>query len=320
MLRRLLTLFALITAVLVGGAGAPNASANDGNCRTEVDIWTGKVVRICEVGGGGGGSGSGSGNSDGSGNPGAGSGERVCMFDSRTVPCSTGHGTWADSLNAWCRPADPQPPYTDAVWRGRTDGRIYSCTRPGFEGIPDPSMAGGIWLASTELTPPPPPNPEDLAWRAVAALQLQPIDMGIAPEPITVNPDSLGAVGLPVWLWVETPSSNTTGPVLTASTSERGYTVSIRAEMTGIDWSLGDGGATITCGLGQRFDPVTMGPQTPVACGRQAGYQQQGEYTISATSRWRITWGGIGQTGVIDMERTASDTVRIGEIQTIING
>ena len=134
-----------------------------------------------------------------------------------------------------------------------------------------------------------------------AGLNLAPINMGIAPTPLDQNPDSLGAVGLPVWLWVETPSSNSTGPTLTSSASERGYTVTIRAQMTGIDWDLGDGGQVITCGLGNRFDPKTMGPETPVSCGRQHGYQKQGEYTITATSHWKIEWGGIGRTGVITM-------------------
>lgn len=304
---------ALLGFLLLPAAATP-AQADEG-CKEEYNNRTGSVVVVCS---GGGGKGSkGSGNSDDSGAPSSGSGERVCQFEGNNVPCRDETlGDWADDQEGWCHPVPNQPSKDDPVWKGHTDGGIYSCIRP--QNGSDQGVETIVWMPEGGVVPAPPPNPEDLAWRAAAGLNLAPINMGIAPTPLDQNPDSLGAVGLPVWLWVETPSSNTTGPTLTSSASERGYTVTIRAQMTGIDWDLGDGGQVITCGLGNRFDPKTMGPETPVSCGRQHGYQKQGEYTITATSHWKIEWGGIGRTGVITMDRSTSARVRIGELQTVV--
>lgn len=283
-------------------------------CVSIVDV-DGTVKVICGGDGGSGGGGSGGGGGGGAGDPG--SGERVCQFNGRTVSCSGAGGVWLDAANAWCSIANPQPPKEDPIWSGRTTGAIWSCTRPGFGGIPDPSLSNLMWLSQTDSTPLPPPDPEELAWRAIAQLQLRPIDIGVAPEALSSNPESLGAVGLPIWLWSETTGPQVTGPA-SASASERGYTVTINAHMSRIEWNLGDGGPIVECGIGQRFDPATMGVETPVACGRQSGYQKQGVYTVTATSYWEVNWAGIGQTGTIYLDHSASEAVRIGEIQTVV--
>lgn len=228
------------------------------------------------------------------------------------TPCKNESGAiWSSSQNCYVQLVSPQPPLSDPVWAGRTNGAIYHCNSP--LGLPSPN----IWMDSAPELPP--PDPEVLAWRALAALKLKPIDLGIAPEPREANSASLGAVGLPVWLWADSTSPSTTGPI-SSTASERGYTVSIEATLSDIEWDLGDGGKTISCGIGTRFDPATMDPTTPVVCGRQAGYQKQGEYTITATSHWEVSWSGIGESGTIDYDRTTSGTVRIGEIQVVVRG
>ncbi|GAA4909681.1 hypothetical protein GCM10025789_31150 [Tessaracoccus lubricantis] len=307
MLRRLLVVASLI--ILLGVVWAPTASAcPTQKCDDQGNCW----IEECSPGGGGSGGGGG-----GSTSPGRG-GEKAttCFYGSTEVSCATTAGTWSSAVGAWCKATEPQPPATDAIWGGRTEGNVYTCTPPRVNIFdPDFGLSFQRWLpASPEL---PPPDPEVLAWRALAAVNLQPIDMGIAPEPLAANPSSLGAVGLPVWLWADTTSPNTTGPI-SNSASERGYTVNITARLKNITWDLGDGSAAIECGIGQRFDPASMGPQTPVACGRQAGYDQQGEYTITATSNWEVTWNGIGRSGVIPFQTDTSGSVRIGEIQVVV--
>lgn len=307
MLKRLLVAIAL--AIMAAVVWTPTASA----CPTQVcdrfgDCW----VEECSPGGGGSGGGGGS-----APDPGR-SGEKAtkCYYGDKEVDCSNGAGTWSWSVGAWCRKTNPQPPQTDHVWGGKTTGMVYSCTPPSSNlSTPDLGLTFQRWLpTSPEL---PPPDPEVLAWRALASVNLQPIDLGVAPEPLAKNASSLGAVGLPVWLWADTTSPRKTGPV-SASASERGYTVSITARLRNITWNLGDGSAPITCGIGQRFDPAAMGPHTPVVCGRQTGYAKQGEYTITATSNWEVSWTGIGRSGVIPYDRETSDTVRIGEIQVVV--
>lgn len=308
MLRRLL----LVAALLILGSvvWAPTASA----CPTQkCDRFGNCWVEECSPGGGGGGGGGGTQPDPGRGGESA----TKCFYGGAEVSCSNSAGTWSNAVNAWCRLTSPQPPSTDAVWGGRTEGAVYTCTPPRTNiADPDFGLSFQRWLpTSPEL---PPPDPEVLAWRALAAVNLQPIDMGIAPEPLATNPSSLGAVGLPVWLWADSTSPNTTGPI-SNSASERGYTVNITARLKNITWTLGDGSAPIQCGIGQRFDPGSMGPNTPVVCGRQAGYAKQGEYTITATSNWEVTWNGIGRSGVIQYPRETSGTVRIGEIQVVVN-
>ena len=309
MLKRLLTAAALVILIGVGWAPTASAACPQEECNKAGLCW----IVECETGGGSDTGG------DGTGDPGGGGGAATkCFYQGREIPCTTaGGGTWSNAVSAWCLLANPQPPQTDSVWAGNIDGAIYYCVPPRTnQADPDFGLAFYRWLAAAPDLPP--PDPEVLAWRAIAQVNLQPIDLGIAPEPLTTNPNSLGAVGLPVWLWADSTSPNTTGPI-SDSASERGYTVSITARLKDIAWSLGDGSAAITCGIGQRFDPRSMGPQTPVACGRQTGYSKQGEYTITATSNWEVTWNGIGRSGVIPFQRETSGTVRIGEIQVVVN-
>lgn len=269
----------------------------------------------------------GSGDGDaGSGSAGSGSGSATaCLDGDQEVPCSKNGGTWSSLYDCYMRLADPQPPYDAPVWGGHLgsgqegdgawvepNGSIYVCSSSG-----DFDNGNGllVWMAAAPELPP--PDPEVLAQQLIARIDFQAIDMGIAPEPLESSGDSLGAVGLPVWLWADTTGPNVTGPV-SDSISERGYTVTLTATMNEIVWDLGDGGEPIICGIGQRFDPNTMGVGTPVACGRQNGYSQQGEYTVTATSHWEVRWQGIGESGTIPIEVTATGTVRIGEIQVVV--
>lgn len=306
MLKRLLIAIAMVLAASV--VWAPDASA----CPIQIcDRYGNCSFEECGPGSGGGGGG------EDAPDPGR-SGEKAtkCYYGSTEVACVTGAGTWSSIVKAWCRPTSPQPPFTDAVWSGKTTGKVYTCSPPTSDpNAPDYGLQFQRWLASSPELPP--PDPEVLAWRALARVNLQPIDLGIAPEPLATNANSLGAVGLPVWLWSDTTAPNKTGPI-SDSASERGFTVTITARLKNITWNLGDGSAPIQCGIGTRFNPAAMGPQTPVTCGRQAGYSKQGQYTITATSNWEVSWQGIGQSGMIPYTRETSGTVRIGEIQVVV--
>ena len=65
-----------------------------------------------------------------------GSGPRTCSFQGEPVACQSRNGTWYDHVNAWCSPADPQPPKSDEIWEGRTEGVVHMGTRPGVNGLP----------------------------------------------------------------------------------------------------------------------------------------------------------------------------------------
>lgn len=165
----------------------------------------------------------------------------------------------------------------------------------------------------------PPPNPEALAWQAIAQVKFRAIDIGMTPTPLSQNPDAMGAVHMPVWLWAENEDRAAVGPV-TSSASERGYTVSITARLDAVEWDLGDGSAPIRCTSWTRFDPRSMSRSTPVDCGSQDGYAREGVYTVTATSRWLVEWEGIGQSGTIEFPLQREEQVRIGELQVLHSG
>ncbi|MGF0118779.1 hypothetical protein ACQFYA_21000 [Promicromonospora sp. Marseille-Q5078] len=211
--------------------------------------------------------------------------------------------------------AKPQPPKSDPVWKGHDDGAIHACNVMwGTAGAPG-GVGGGptttyfFWAAEPPDAPPP-PDPEDLARKAIAAMGLHAIDIGIVPEDAA---DSVGLVGLPTWMWAENPDGASMGPI-TRTASAGGFTVTATAKVDKVVWDMGDG-TTVTC----------EGPGTPYAdqygkksspdCGHT--YTRQGEYTVTATSYWTIEWAGIGETGAIPLDFNNSTTIRMGESQVI---
>ncbi|WP_297752177.1 hypothetical protein [uncultured Tessaracoccus sp.] len=97
---------------------------------------------------------------------------RQCHIGNQPIPCTNTFGTWISTRQMWCKPKQPQPPNTDPIWKNNTEGKIYLCTRPEHTNIADPAMQTTTWLPNTNPTPP--PNPEQLAWKALATIHLQP--------------------------------------------------------------------------------------------------------------------------------------------------
>ncbi len=164
-----------------------------------------------------------------------------------------------------------------------------------------------IWLAA----PPTAPDAEALARAAVSQMGLEPVSIGIVPEPL---PGRVGIVGLPTWMWVEHASDTTMGPISRTATAD-GYSVAARAHVTHIDWSMGDG-TTITCtGPGTRYED-RYGKSSSPTCGHH--YTRSGSYPVSATSHWAIDWSAPGQTGAISLSLTSQTTITMGEIQVLV--
>ena len=244
-----------------------------------------------------------------------GSGPRTCSFQGEPVACQSRNGTWYDHVNAWCSPADPQPPKSDEIWEGRTEGVVHMCTRPGVNGLP-----AGVWdrlfPPGTAPQAPPPPDPVVVAKRLVASVGLQGIEPGTTPTTIERNPEAQGAVGLPLWVWPENPGPTTTGPVSSA-TPVAAYTVSIRGELAELEVDLGDGSEPLHCTRWKPFRPKVMDRDTPIACGKRYGYEKQGYHTITVTAHWRIRWQGVGRAGELTHAVSTSRTLKIGELHAV---
>lgn len=229
--------------------------------------------------------------------------------DNTEVACETGdRWHWVQGRNAYARPADPQPDQSNVVWEGNTDGEIYEIGNS----LGGPNVGVGLSLPRWSATPPwlDVPDPRSLAQQAIEQMNLQAITIGIVPDD---GPGSMGLVGLPTWMWAQTPGGNTMGPI-TRSASTAGYTVTATGRVDKVAWDMGDG-ATVTCaGPGKPYEDAYMDSDSPV-CGHR--YEDQGEHPVTATSYWAIDWSGMGQSGTISLQLQESTTIRIGEAQVL---
>ena len=192
--------------------------------------------------------------------------------------------------------------------RRTEDGAWHICYWP-----PPGSSWDPVWIQNGEVTI----DPVVLAQRAIASMDLDPIQIGIVPES---GPNRVGLVGLPVWMWVDSPTDDTFGPI-TASASEGSVSVSATASVSSIVWDMGDG-TTVTCtGEGTPYADH-YGKQDSPTCGhryeKMSTDQPDGAYQVTATSHWVVEWTGGGQSGTIEFDLTTDALpIRIGEAQVL---
>jgi hypothetical protein len=204
--------------------------------------------------------------------------------------------------------ADPQPPQSEGVWEGHTDGAIYLCgVAAGRGGM---FVVGYVIQYWSLAAPAAPPDPETLAQQAVASMQLQAVRVGIVPE---AQAGSVGLVGMPNWMWVLAPDASTFGPI-TRTASAGGWTVSATAKVASVSWDMGDGRVVTCAGPGTPYES-SYGTSSSPDCGHT--YTRQGYYTVRATSHWVVTWSGIGQAGTIPLDLSQATDVTIGEAQVL---
>ena len=245
----------------------------------------------------------------GSGSQGTGSSSTPTCRDSqgRVVPCTT----VSDSGD---------PCYfsgsIDLAPGGSGGGAVYLCQPPAPPGEDDPSDDPPITGAPPAAAS---VDPLVVVWRAIASLNLRAVDMQIAPKPLSMDGDSMGLVGLPVWLWVDETTA-TWGPV-TASASDGPVSVSVTARVERVEFDMGDG-TVITCHWpGTTFDPdvYSVDTQSP-DCGhvyKQVSRDPAGVYTVTATSYWVADWSSGADAGTIPFDFTTSEQIRIGEMQVL---
>jgi hypothetical protein len=231
------------------------------------------------------------------------------------VPCSSTAGYWSNGYRCYISRINPQPPAGDPSWQGHQpgDGALYNCYQP----------QTGLLIMIWSQNPPPSsgtgPTPREVAQLAIERMKLSAINIGIAPEP---GPDSVGLVGMPVWMWAKAPDDHTFGPI-SAGASAGGITITATAKVLYVAWDMGDG-AQVTCDTaGSPYKP-SYGQKDSPGCGytykKSSAHQPGDAYTVTATSSWVITWSGAGQTGTIRLNGLSRSTqIRIGEAQVLVN-
>jgi hypothetical protein len=230
------------------------------------------------------------------------------------VACSSEHGYWSNGYNCYISPVDPQPPAGDPSWQGHVpgDGAVYHCYQP------QTGLLIQIWSQNQPPNSGGGPTPQEVAQLAIEQMNLHAIDIGIVPEPAG---DSIGLVGMPVWMWAASPDSDTVGPA-TASATAGGITVTATARVDQITWDMGDGNK-VRCDTAGTPYRASYGNRKSPDCGHvylSSSSSEPGDrYTVTATSDWVITWEGAGQTGTVRLDGLArSVQIAIGEAQVLV--
>lgn len=298
MLRRFLALLAMLGAsFVVVIAVAPSANAD--GC--DVDEETGEVVCDDED----------DGNNGGGNDGGDTGGSSTCSYDGRDIPCTgPGGSVWSSLHECWIGPSAAELGEDLVPLDGQTeeDGAWHVCYFP-----PPGSSWEYTWVETGEVGI----DPVVLAQRAIASMDLDPIAIGIVPES---GPDRAGLVGLPVWMWVDSPTDDTFGPI-TASASEGSVSVSATANVSSIVWDMGDGTRVTCTGKGTPYAD-RYGKQDSPTCGhryeKMSSDQPDGAYQVTATSHWVVEWTGGGQSGTIEFDLTTEPLpIRVGEAQVL---
>lgn len=189
---------------------------------------------------------------------------------------------------------------------GTCEGEAEASAAPAAAGEPQGQPAAD---RPRSRTPRPRPNPAVEARRAVSKLRIQPVEPGATP----LN-GGLSIVGLPTWLWVEDPTTATTGPI-TRTARVPGLSLRMTARMTGVTWDMGDGSSVECSGTGTKWSPE-LGTGDSPDCGHT--YTKQGNYTVTSTAHWSVSWrASTGETGVITRDLPSTSTIRVGEAQVI---
>lgn len=147
------------------------------------------------------------------------------------------------------------------------------------------------------------------------ALRLPDPTPRLGPDP-EANQWKMLAVGYPIWLWTDPPTT------ITATASHDGLTMTLTANRTSTSFDMDDG-HTITCTATTPYPqhPHPYGTPSPT-CGHT--YQNRSkpghDYTITATTHWQITWTTTGHTGTLTTTHTGHRQLPIGELQTLTKG
>lgn len=233
-----------------------------------------------------------------------------CYYLGNEIPCDNQGAPWSATHSCWVTRVDPQDPPPEG--KKDEDGDWYYC-QPPPPYIAPPGGPPKVWIEEPPTTW---VNPGELAARAVAAMNLEPIGIGIVPEP---GQNRMGLIGLPVWMWVTDPAPNTYGPI-TRSASAAGVTVTATATVAEVVWDMGDGSEPISCGAGTPYADH-YGKKDSPTCGHRyqltSGDQPKGAYTVTASSYWVIEWAGGGMTGTIEFDLANTASVRVGEAQVL---
>lgn len=187
-------------------------------------------------------------------------------------------------------------------------------SRRGFTAPPDPCQANpddctGSRIGATLSRE----AAESFARLLIVRLQLPTPTPQFGPDP-SANEWNMAAVGYPLWLWTEGPTT------VSATESAYGYTFTLRARYRSTTFDLGDGHTkqcTTTTVYRRSVKPGTASP----TCGyTYLKAPRSGSYTVTATTHWDVAWSVAGFSGTLPGTHSASRQLRVGELQSVLVG
>ena len=169
---------------------------------------------------------------------------------------------------------------------------LTECNGPG---APAPSRPFWVVIAQPGApavagAPAPPPSPVVVALQAEKQLTLPATTIEMAPPAATAQ-----LVNVSSWLWL----NPATWKPYTATASIDGVSATATATPEQVVWNMGDG-STVTChGPGTPYDPSQ--PNATTNCSytwtTPSVGEPGGDYAVSATTKWQVTWTAIGAPG-----------------------
>jgi hypothetical protein len=184
---------------------------------------------------------------------------------------------------------------------------VYAC--------PGTTLIGGLplqWIATAK--PNAPANPQNLAEQAESKLALQAAMIQTSPPT-----GSEQLVGIPTWLWINSAAWK----AMSATAAAGPVTATAVAAPAEVVWNMGDGSQVTCTGPGTPYSSAD--PYGTTGCSytwtEPSTDQPDGEYQVTATIYWHVTWTAAGAPGGGDLglrpSPPAQVAMRVTESQAI---
>jgi hypothetical protein len=199
--------------------------------------------------------------------------------------CQQGSAWWSSAGMCYAYPLDPQPAVGSAIWESvagkATDGTLMAC-----------NGSGDIFYVPEGASPI--PDARTIALNAVKRVPFVTVDVHTAPSSADHT-----YVHLENWLWVPEGQWRT----VEARAAVGGTAVTVTAEPSKIEWSMGDG-HTKTCRNAGRAWVKGMTDAAKTSCGyafdtisvkdSAGNYDPDGRFGVTAQFFYEVRWSCTG--------------------------
>lgn len=185
--------------------------------------------------------------------------------------------------------------------------------------FPDAGLTMTAGIACDSSTPSPSSRPTTPAITEHEAAQVAVNQLDVSVPTLRLGPDwranewNMLAVGYPMWVWADETSS------IRTSRTIAGMTIALSAPKPTLVVDYGDGTrqrCSTTTPYSWEAWQKAPNHESPT-CGHT--YTRKGEYSVTLTATWQVSWSGPGHSGVIPITLTSpATTVPVGELESVL--